>query len=76
VAYFSTAAYSGDAIEKAERLSTPKRACLFGRRKSARSASFVAMMQTTDLRERDILPVAGRSNCKPSGSSGGDPHVR
>jgi hypothetical protein len=55
----------GDAIEKTERPSTPKRARLFGRHKSARSASFVAMMQTTDLRERDILPVAGRSSCKP-----------
>jgi hypothetical protein len=44
----------GDAIEKTERSSTPKRACLFGRHKSARSASFVAMMQTTDVRERDI----------------------
>ena len=34
---------------------TPKRVCLFGRHNSSGGATFVAMMKTTDIRERNNL---------------------
>ena len=43
----------------AELSSTPKRACLFGHQKSSRGAAFVAMMQTTNLREGDNVSHGG-----------------
>ena len=40
--------------------STAQRAPMFGRHSSSRGATFVAMMQTTNLRERNNLACRGR----------------
>jgi hypothetical protein len=50
--------HPSNTVVKAERPPTPKRARLFGRHNSSRGATFVAMMQTNDLTERNNLAVS------------------
>jgi hypothetical protein len=49
-----------DAVGQGERAPTPKRVRLFGRRNSSRGASFVTMMQTSDLRNHNNIACRAR----------------
>jgi len=52
--------HPNNTVVKRERPPTPKRVRLFGRHNSLGGATFVAMMQTTDLRARNNIACRGR----------------
>jgi hypothetical protein len=60
---------------KAERPPTPKWVRLFGRHNSSGGATFVAMMQTTDLRERNNLACGGAPRVLIAAMSGPAPRM-